>query len=190
MDATADAPLIAEHPEVPARARAAGLRGRARLQPTGPRRTAALLERLMGAGARRATACGSCAGTQRGGWIALDPAPGERGRAERRHRAPRGVGDDRGRAARVARAARRGRRAEQRAHRPPLLPLDLLPRAGRRAVRARRPRSPASRSTARWRSSGSRIILPPWLEPQRAEVEARLTPLPDPRAGLGARDPR
>jgi glyoxalase family protein len=30
---------------------------------------------------------------------------------------------------------------------------------------------------------GTRIILPPWLESRRAEVEARLTPLPDPRAG-------
>jgi glyoxalase family protein len=28
---------------------------------------------------------------------------------------------------------------------------------------------------------GRRIILPPWLEPRRAAVEARLTPLPDPR---------
>jgi glyoxalase family protein len=30
---------------------------------------------------------------------------------------------------------------------------------------------------------GTRIILPEWLEPHRAEVTARLTPLPDPRAG-------
>ena len=30
---------------------------------------------------------------------------------------------------------------------------------------------------------GSRVILPAWLEEHRAEVEARLTPLPDPRAG-------
>ena len=29
---------------------------------------------------------------------------------------------------------------------------------------------------------GSRIILPPFLEDRRAEIEARLTPLPDPRA--------
>ena len=29
---------------------------------------------------------------------------------------------------------------------------------------------------------GRRVILPPWLEPQRAAIEARLTPLPDPRA--------
>lgn len=28
---------------------------------------------------------------------------------------------------------------------------------------------------------GGRIILPPFLEDRRAEVEARLTPLPDPR---------
>jgi glyoxalase family protein len=30
---------------------------------------------------------------------------------------------------------------------------------------------------------GREVILPPWLEPRRAEIEARLTPLPDPRAG-------
>ena len=30
---------------------------------------------------------------------------------------------------------------------------------------------------------GRRVVLPPWLESRRAEIEARLTPLPDPRAG-------
>ena len=30
---------------------------------------------------------------------------------------------------------------------------------------------------------GTKIILPPFLEDRRAEAEARLTPLPDPRAG-------
>jgi glyoxalase family protein len=29
---------------------------------------------------------------------------------------------------------------------------------------------------------GSKVILPPWYEPQRELIEARLTPLPDPRA--------
>ena len=33
---------------------------------------------------------------------------------------------------------------------------------------------------------GTQIILPPWLEERRAEVEARLTPLPDPRASWEA----
>ena len=33
---------------------------------------------------------------------------------------------------------------------------------------------------------GTRIILPPQFEPQRAAIEARLTPLPDPRAGRAA----
>jgi glyoxalase family protein len=30
---------------------------------------------------------------------------------------------------------------------------------------------------------GRTVVLPPWLEPRRADIEARLTPLPDPRAG-------
>ena len=30
---------------------------------------------------------------------------------------------------------------------------------------------------------GSKVILPPKLEPHRAEIEQILTPLPDPRAG-------
>jgi glyoxalase family protein len=30
---------------------------------------------------------------------------------------------------------------------------------------------------------GSKVILPPKLEPQRPQIEAVLTPLPDPRAG-------
>ena len=34
---------------------------------------------------------------------------------------------------------------------------------------------------------GTRIILPPWLEHRRAEVEARLTAIPDPRAAWGDR---
>jgi glyoxalase family protein len=34
---------------------------------------------------------------------------------------------------------------------------------------------------------GTKIILPPWLEERRAEVEARLTPLPDPRADWAVR---
>ena len=37
---------------------------------------------------------------------------------------------------------------------------------------------------------GGRIILPPFLEDRRAEVEARLTPLPDPRAGWPTPTPR
>jgi glyoxalase family protein len=35
---------------------------------------------------------------------------------------------------------------------------------------------------------GRRVVLPPWLEDRRAEIEARLTPLPDPRGGWPAGD--
>ena len=34
---------------------------------------------------------------------------------------------------------------------------------------------------------GSKIILPPFLEDRREQIEARLTPLPDPRADRAAR---
>jgi glyoxalase family protein len=30
---------------------------------------------------------------------------------------------------------------------------------------------------------GTKLILPPWYEPRRADIESRLTPIPDPRAG-------
>jgi glyoxalase family protein len=33
---------------------------------------------------------------------------------------------------------------------------------------------------------GSKVILPPALEPHREQIEANLTPLPDPRAGWAA----
>jgi glyoxalase family protein len=33
---------------------------------------------------------------------------------------------------------------------------------------------------------GSKVILPPKLEPYRDQIEAQLTPLPDPRAGRSA----
>ena len=36
---------------------------------------------------------------------------------------------------------------------------------------------------------GTKIILPPWLETQRDQIEARLTPLPDPRADWSAPAP-
>ena len=51
----ADEPLVAEHPEIPAEHRAAGLRRRARLQRRAPSAAPALLEQLLGAraGGRR-----------------------------------------------------------------------------------------------------------------------------------------
>jgi glyoxalase family protein len=37
---------------------------------------------------------------------------------------------------------------------------------------------------------GTRLILPPWFEARRRDIEARLTPIPDPRAGWTVRDKR
>ncbi len=40
------------------------------------------------------------------------------------------------------------------------------------------------------RSSAAGSILPPFLEDRRAQIEARLTPLPDPRAAWATPTPR
>ena len=143
-------------------------------------RSSALLRDVMGA-RRRPTARWSCAGS----------AAAARSRSTPRRtsdpcRAPAPCttwrGGRRSRSTRLARAADRGGRARHAGHRPLLLPLDLLPRAERRALRDRRRRAGLHPRPA-VEELGTRIILPSWLEPDRAEVEARLTPLPDPRAG-------
>ena len=67
-------------------------------------------------------------------------------------------------------------------HRPPLLPLDLLPRAGRRPLRDRRRRP---RLHGRRAARGARLEGDPAADARAAprQIEAILTPLPDPRAG-------
>ena len=186
VDTTDDAPLVADAPGDPGRARDPRLRGRARVLASTRTGSAALLEGLMGA-TQATTIASSCAARKRGGWIAFDPAPAERGRqsAGTVHHIAWGTYD--------ADLMEWIERVDERRHpelglrRPPLLPLALLPRAGRRPVRAgdrgarlpgRRPRrspSSAPRSSCR-RSSRT----------GGEQIEARLTPLPDPRADWSA----
>ena len=85
--------------------------------------------------------------------------------------------DDAAQAAMAEEAGRASGMHVDRAEGPQLLPLDLLPRAERRAVRDRDRSSRASRSTSRRRASGSALKLPRFLEPRRAELEAKLPPL-------------
>src|SRR4051795_10878651 len=72
-----DAPLIADHPEIPAELALEGFEG-VRAYSHRPDASAAVLERLMGAARTGDTF--SLRGDKRGGWIAFDPAPEERGR--------------------------------------------------------------------------------------------------------------
>ena len=173
-----DPPLIAHAAEVPGRARAPGLRGRARVHARS-RRAAARCSRRGSAFEQRGDAEWQARGEERGGRIIYDTsdAPGEAGRG---HRPPRRVVDRDGRAGGVARARDRRGRTRHADHRPLLVPLDLLPRAERRAVRAGHARARASPPTSRSRRSGEALTLPPDYEHMREQLEGILTPLPDP----------
>jgi glyoxalase family protein len=177
-----DAPLRAEHPEVPAEHALQGFEG-VRAYSAHPDGSAAMLERLMGA--QRGEDGFELRGRRRGGWIAFDPAPAERGRQS---------------AGIVHHVAWGTRDAD--------LPewIDRLDRAGVpnsgyvdrhyfHSLYFREPggvlyelatEEPGFTVDGPEEELGRTLILPPFLEHRRAEIEARLTPLPDPRALSGA----
>jgi len=185
---SADVPLVAEHPEVPAEHALQGFEG-VRAYSAEPEGSGAVLERLMGAeapGAQDAWIGGEQAwelrGERRGGWIAFDPAPAEPGRQSAGvvHHVAWGTVD---------------------AELPEWIEAVTgagLPNSGfvdRHYFHSLYFREPGGvlyelateepgflvdgLSAA---ELGTRIILPPFLEDRRAATEARLTPLPDPRA--------
>lgn len=179
ISATHDAPLVASHPEIPAELALQGFEG-VRAYSFRPDLTARLLEALMGAEAR-AESSWELRGADRGGWVALDPVPQEGARPS---------------AGTVHHIAWATTDAEQGAW------LERLSSAGVpnsgiidrhyfHSIYFREPggilfelatAEPGFTVDGPVGELGRRIILPPWLEPQRAAVEARLTPLPDPRA--------
>jgi glyoxalase family protein len=176
-----DPPLVAEHPEIPAELALQGFEG-VRAYSARPQDSAMILERLMNAVPRDGEESAfELRGERRGGWIAFDPAPELPGRQS---------------AGTVHHVAWGTTKAEQGAW------LELLDRAGIpnsglvdrhyfESVYFREPggilyelatREPGFTVDLPLEELGTKIILPPWLESRRAEVEARLTPLPDPRA--------
>ncbi len=179
-----DAPLVAEHPEIDAAVALQGFEG-VRAYSHAPERSAALLEDLMGAQARDGGRW-ELRGEVRGGWIAFDPAPAERGRQSAGvvHHIAWGTTD-----------------AE--------LPgwIDAVARAGIpssgyvdrhffHSLYFREPggvlyelatEEPGFTVVAPVEDFGREIILPPFREHDRERLTARLTPLPDPRAGWPAR---
>jgi glyoxalase family protein len=184
VDASGDPPLIAEHPEIPAELALQGFEGvRAYSQRTDG--TEALLEKLMNA-TRREDGAWELRGDKRGGWFALDQPPADPGRqgAGSIHHIAWGTTD-----------------AE---HRKWLEILDEvgIPNSGYvdrhyfHSIYFREPggvlfelatEEPGFTVDGPVEELGRKIILPPWLESKRDEVEARLTPLPDPRADWPAK---
>jgi len=184
VDDSGDERLIAEHPDVPAEFALVGFEG-VRAYSHHRDGTAAVLERLMGASPVDEDRW-ELRGDKRGGWIALDPSPSERGRQS---------------AGTVHHVAWYTTDAEQadwlaRLNEAGVPNSGIIDRHYFHSLYFREPggvlfelatEEPGFTVDGPVEELGRRIILPPWLESRRQEVEARLTPLPDPRAGWPAR---
>jgi glyoxalase family protein len=183
VDATGDEPLTAEHPDVPA---AHALQGfdAVRAYSFDPARTGALLERLLGA-APAGDDAWELRGERRGGRYLLDAAPDERGLqgAGTVHHVAFGttVAEHPEWFARIQRAG---------VHSSPIIDRHYF-----HSIYFREPGGvlfeiaddgPGFTVDVPLEELGSKVILPPKLEPHRADIEAVLTPLPDPRAGWAA----
>ncbi len=186
LDHSGDEALIADHPEIPAELALQGFEG-ARAYSAAPQASAALLEQLMGAAPRGDGDGWELRGAKRGGWIALDTPPEERGRQSA------GV---------VHHIAWYTTDAEQgewleRLHSAGIPNSGIIDRHYFHSVYFREPggvlfelatEEPGFTVDGSIEDLGKRIILPPWLESRREDVERRLTPLPDPRADWAARN--
>jgi glyoxalase family protein len=180
VNASGDAPLAAEHPEIPAEHALQGFDG-VRAYATDPARSGALLERLLGA-TRTAEDTWQLRGERRGGWIAYDPAPAERGRQSGGsvHHVAWGTTVD------------EHPRWQERFEEARLATSGIIDRTYFKSIYFREPSgvlfeiaddAPGFTIDGPLEELGAKIILPPQLEPQRERITARLTPLPDPRAG-------
>jgi glyoxalase family protein len=174
-----DAPLLAEHPEIRAELALQGFEG-VRAYTGHPEGSAVVLERLMGAVARGEDGW-EIRGGRRGGWIAFDPAPEEPGRQSA------GTVHHIAWATKDADAPRWVKTLDE----VGLGSSGIVDRHYFHSVYFREPggilyelatEEPGFTVDGPVEELGRKIILPPWLEEQREAIEARLTPLPDPRA--------
>ncbi|MDX6731576.1 MAG: glyoxalase family protein [Baekduia sp.] len=179
VNATGDAPLAAEHPEIPAEHALQGFDG-VRAYTDDPARSGALLEKVLGA-ETTGDDTWTLRGDARGGWIAYDPAPAERGRQSGGsvHHVAWGTN--------VAEHPQWQRHFEESGVRT----SGIIDRTYFKSIYFREPSGvlfeiaddgPGFTVDGPVEDLGRKIILPPFLEDQRPEIERRLTPLPDPRA--------
>jgi glyoxalase family protein len=182
VNATDDPPLVAEHPEVPGAMALQGFEG-ARAYSARPDDSALVLEQLMEARARAGEEnAWELRGDVRGGWIAWDAAPSAPGRQS---------------AGTVHHIAWHTTDAElprwiERVTEAGLPNSGYVDRHYFHSLYFREPggvlyelatREPGFTVDGPGEELGTKLILPPFLEPRREEIAARLTPLPDPRAG-------
>jgi glyoxalase family protein len=176
-----DEPLRAEHPDIPEPFALQGFEG-VRAYSTAPARSMPVLEQLLGA-MPQGDATWEIRGDRRGSFIAYDapPADGERPR--------QGAGS-------VHHVAW-GTTQQEHPQWHEYLTQAGVPNSGVidrhyfHSIYFREPSGvlfeiaddgPGFTVDVPLDQLGSKVILPPQLEPHRAEIEAKLTPLPDPRA--------
>jgi glyoxalase family protein len=183
VEEVADAPLRAAHPEIPPEYALLGFAG-VRAHSLRPEQSRRMLVDLLGAESRREDIF-ELRGERRGGWIAFDPPP--------EVRLSQGAGS-------VHHVAWGTTAEEHPRWHEHLLAADVpttpvIDRHFFHSIYFREPGgilyeiaddAPGFTVAAPVSELGRRVVLPPWLEPRRAEIEARLTPLPDPRAGWPA----
>jgi len=175
-----DSPLAAEDPDIPQEHALQGFDG-VRAYSADPDGSERLLRDLLGAEESAAGAF-ELRGAVRGATIAFDPAPAEPGRQSAgvvHHVAWHTTVEDHPRW--VERISQAG-----------IPNSDVVDRHYFKALYFREPGgilyeisddAPGFTVDSPLAELGRRIILPPRFEPQRERIEARLTPLPDPRAG-------
>jgi glyoxalase family protein len=178
-----DEPLAAEHPEIPAEHALQGFDG-VRAYALAPERSGALLEKVLSA-VPAGDSAWELRGDRRGSTISYDPAPAERGRQSG------------GTVHHVAWGTTIAEHPRWHEH----LTSAGVPNSGIidrhyfHSIYFREPSGvlfeiaddgPGFTVDVPLEQLGSVVILPPQFEPRRAEIERRLTPLPDPRAGWAA----
>ena len=178
-----DEPLAASHPDIPDELALQGFDG-VRAYALDPQGSGPLLEGVLGA-----TAAGDdrweLRGERRGSTISYDPAPTEPGRqsAGTVHHVAWGTTVD-------EHPLWLDRLRESGVQSTPIIDRYYF-----HSIYFREPSgvlfeiaddAPGFTIDAPLEELGSKIILPPFLESRRAEIERRLTPLPDPRAGQRA----
>jgi glyoxalase family protein len=175
-----DEPLSAEHPEIPAEHALQGFDA-VRAYTADPERSRALLEKVLSA-IPVGDAAWELRGDRRGGRIEYEPAPALPGRQS----------------AGTVHHVAWGTSAYDHPHWLKILDLTgvrnsgIIDRHYFHSIYFREPSgvlfeiaddAPGFTVDVPLDQLGSVVILPPRLEPQRAHIEGRLTPLPDPRAG-------
>jgi glyoxalase family protein len=178
INQSSDPSLIADHLEIPAAMALQGFEG-VRAYSADPEGSYRVLEDLLGAA--RTGDRFELRGEQRGGWIAFDPAPSDRGNQSAGviHHVAFGIHDDHVKpwlqelvARRIGNSGRVDRHYfESLYFREPGGILYELATMG-----------PGFTVDGPVEEFGTKVILPPWFEPHREVIEAQLTPLPDPRA--------